>query len=172
MVQPLLFFYFSGVVIIAAALTVSLRNPIYCTIALLAVFLHVAGLFILLHAEFIAMIQIIVYAGAVLVLYLFVLMLLNLKNSERILHKKWSLALFFGGVILVQILLAVFRPEEFGQMVKSFPLTPFSQVSNIEALGVSLFNEYILQFEIVGILLLGAVVGALVLAKQIPSDVP
>ena len=168
MPQLLFFFYFGGMAIFSSILTVGLRSPIYCTIALLSTFLHVAGLFILLHAEFIAAIQIIIYAGAVLVLYLFVLMLLNLKTNETFVHKQVWVALFFGIVILGEILLALFRSQLFEEM-KTVP-SPLPSVGNTEAIGLSLFNQYVLQFEMVGIILLGGIIGALVLAKQPRPD--
>src|SRR3989441_12698600 len=80
---PIFFAYFALVSIVAGVLTVALRNPVHCGIALLALLGHMAGLFVLLHAEFLAVVQIIIYAGAILILYLFVLMLLNLKTEER-----------------------------------------------------------------------------------------
>ena len=91
MVQ-IFFAYFALVSIAAGILTVSLRSPVHCGIALLALLGHVAGLFVLLHAEFVAVVQIIIYAGAILILYLFVLMLLNLKTEERYFHRRhaWS----------------------------------------------------------------------------------
>lgn len=169
MTQSLFFFYFAGVTIISSILTIGLRSPVYCTLALLSTLLHVAGLFILLHAEFVAAIQIIVYAGAVLVLYLFVLMLLDLKTTENFLKHTW-VALFFGVVIFVQILLGLFKssimttqPREIAEAV-SVPA-----IGNTEAIGLSLFNEYLLPFEMVGVILLGAAVGAMVLAKKIPA---
>ncbi|MCI0529201.1 MAG: NADH-quinone oxidoreductase subunit J, partial [Nitrospira sp.] len=77
------FYYFSAVVIVSSLLTVTLRNPVHCGLALLAMLLHMAGFFVLLNAEFLAAVQVIVYAGAILVLYLFVVMLLNIKTDER-----------------------------------------------------------------------------------------
>lgn len=162
--------------IISSILTIGLRDPIYCTIALLSTFLHVAGLFILLHAEFIAAIQIIIYAGAVLVLYLFVLMLLNLKSHETFLHRKFWIALFFGLIVLGEISLAIFKSPIFGKIETAPPETApligkvdMVLVGNTEAIGLSLFNEYLLPFELVGIILLGGIIGALVLAKQTPA---
>ena len=76
------FLYFAAVIVTAASLVVVLRNPIYSVLSLLVMFFHVAGLYVTLHAEFLAAIQIIVYAGAILVLYLFVVMLLNVKRDE------------------------------------------------------------------------------------------
>src|SRR3990170_3540734 len=77
-----LFSYFAGAIVLTAILVVALRNPIYSALSLLVLFFHVAGIYVLLDAEFIAAIQIIVYAGAILVIYLFVVMLLNLKAEE------------------------------------------------------------------------------------------
>jgi NADH-quinone oxidoreductase subunit J len=167
MPQHLFFFYFAGMAIISSILTVGLRSPIYSTIALLSTFLHVAGLFILLHAEFIAAIQIIIYAGAVLVLYLFVLMLLDLKTDETFVHKQLWIALFFGTVILGEILLALFKSPLLEKM--EIPLSTRPSLGNTEAIGLSLFSDYLLPFEVVGIILLGGIIGAMVLAKQAPA---
>lgn len=167
MSQLLFFFYFGGMAIISSILTVGLRNPVYCTLALLGAFLHIAGLFVLLHAEFIAAIQIIIYAGAVLVLYLFVLMLLNLKSHEKFVHKQFWIALFFGSVILGEILIALFKSPIVGRESGIPEGAP--PLGNTEAIGLALFNDYLLPFELVGIILLGGIIGALVLAKQTPT---
>ena len=84
----LFFAYFAVVSIVAGILTVALKNPVQCGLALLALLLHVSGLFVMLNAEFLWAVQVIVYAGAILVLYLFVLMLLNLKTDDRYFHAK------------------------------------------------------------------------------------
>src|ERR1044071_7727689 len=83
------FAYFALMSMAAAVLTVALRNPVHCGLALLALLLHVSGLFVLLNAEFLWAVQIIVYAGAILVLYLFVLMLMNLKTDDRYFHSSY-----------------------------------------------------------------------------------
>ena len=106
---PVFFVYFSAASILAAILTVALRNPVHCGLALLALLLHVAGLFVLLNAEFLFAVQVIVYAGAILVLYLFVLMLLNLKSDERYLHTKYAVLLFAGVAICGELVLLVLR---------------------------------------------------------------
>jgi len=166
----LFFFYFSSATILSSVLTIGLKNPIHCTIALLSTLLHVAGLFILLHAEFIAAIQIIIYAGAILVLYLFVLMLLDLKQVETVVNRQFQAALFFGAVLLGEMLLALSQSPILGTGVARVPSVPTSQpYNNTQSLGVALFTDYLLQFEIVGVLLLGGIVGALVLAKQTPT---
>jgi NADH-quinone oxidoreductase subunit J len=164
MAQLLFFLYFAGMTLFSSVLTIGLRNPIYCTLALLSTFLHVAGLFVLLHAEFLAAIQIIIYAGAVLILYLFVLMLLDLKSSEGVLHRQAGIALFFGLVILAEILIALFKSPMLDK--SGGGTTALPAVGNTEAIGLSIFNEYLLPFELVGVILLGGIIGALVLAKQ------
>ncbi len=165
MVEISFFLYFAVLTILSSIMTIGFRSPIYCTLALLSTLLHVAGLFILLNAEFVAAIQMIVYAGAVLVLYLFVLMLLNLKTPEDFLHKQVWVALFFGVVILIEILIGLFKAPFFSKppVAKSEEL---AALGNTAEIGLSLFNKYLLPFEIVGMILLGAVIGALVLAKK------
>jgi NADH-quinone oxidoreductase subunit J len=98
-VATLFFSYFSGVIVLASILVVALRNPVHSALALLIMFFHVAGLYITLHAEFLAAVQIIVYAGAILVLYLFVVMLLNVKRDEHY-HAQYPLGAVLGVTIL------------------------------------------------------------------------
>lgn len=171
MAQLLFFLYFSGMTLFSSVLTIGLRNPIYCTLALLSTFLHVAGLFVLLHAEFLAAIQIIIYAGAVLILYLFVLMLLDLKSSEGVLHRQTWIALFFGLVILAEILIVLFKSPILEKSAAT-GAAAVPAIGNTEAIGLSLFNEYLLPFELVGIILLGGIIGALVLTKQPKPEAP
>ncbi len=160
-----LFFYFAFAVVVSSIFTIGLRSPVYCTLALLSTFLHVAGLFVLLHAEFIAAIQIIVYVGAVLVLYLFILMLLDLKSNEAFMHKQVWWAVFFGIVILVEILIGLSKSP----IMEKTPVVVAAEevIGNTQAIGLALFNKYLLPFEVVGLILLGAVIGAMVLAKKI-----
>src|SRR2546427_9210192 len=104
---PIFFAYFALVSIVAGVLTVALRNPVHCGIALLALLGHIAGLFVLLHAEFLAVVQIIIYAGAILILYLFVLMLLNLKTEERYFHNRHAWYMVGVGALTVELLLVL-----------------------------------------------------------------
>jgi NADH-quinone oxidoreductase subunit J len=142
----------------AAVLTVALRNPVHCGLALLALLLHVSGLFVLLNAEFLWAVQVVVYAGAILVLYLFVLMLLNLKTEERYFHSTY---LYFVVPTLLGSLyvLALLFKSPYGGAKAVL------QEGDTYAIGMKMFSEYLLQFEIVGIFLLGAIIGAIVLAK-------
>lgn len=163
--MALVFFaYFALVSIAAGVLTVSLRHPVHCAIALLTVLLHVSGLFIILNAEFLWAVQVIVYVGAILVLYLFVLMLLNLKTDERYFHPS---ALYFvvPGVLGAVYVLFLLLQSPFDGTKGTVPPSVVLQEGDTYAVGIKMFSDHILQFEIVGIFLLGAIIGAIVLAK-------
>ena len=158
------FAYLALVSIVSGVLTVALRNPVHCGLALLTLLLHVAGFFVLLNSEFLAMVQVIVYAGAILVLYLFVLMLLNLKTEERVFHQRTAVIVFVAagvaGVFLLMIMRSPFA-------VVSGNVTPevVDFVGHTKAIGITIFNDFLLQFEIIAVFLLGAIIGAIVLAK-------
>ncbi len=158
------FAYFALMSIAAAVLTVALKNPVHCGLALLALLLHVSGLFILLNAEFLWAVQVIVYAGAILVLYLFVLMLLNLKTEERYFHTSFIYLLIPAVLGSLYVLALLFR-SPFGGAKGDAPAEAVLQEGNTFAVGIKMFSDYLLQFEIVGVFLLGAIIGAIVLAK-------
>jgi NADH-quinone oxidoreductase subunit J len=160
----LLFGYFATVSIVAGVLTVSLRNAVHCSLALLTLLLHMAGLFVLLNSEFLAAVQIIVYAGAILILYLFVLMLLSLKTEEQHLHKKYAVMVFGGMFIFVEFLAFLLQSPFGGKRGDATPEI-IIQTNHSHAIGITMFSDYLLLFEIVGIFLLGAIIGAIVLAK-------
>lgn len=161
---PVFFAYFALVSIVAGVLTVALRNPVHCGIALLALLGHIAGLFVLLHAEFLAAVQIIIYAGAILILYLFVLMLLNLKTEERFLHRRYAWYVIGVGGVTVELLMVLMASSYVGVKGTASP-DAVVEVGNSTAIGILMFSDYLLPFEIVGVFLLGAIVGAIVLAK-------
>ena len=165
MLLAFFFYYLTAASLVSAVLTVGLRNPVHCGIALLSLLFHIAGFFVLLHAEFLAAIQIVIYAGAILVLYLFVLMLLNLKTEERILHRRYAVGLFIGLVIAAQAMVLLMRSPFAG---KPGDVTPekIDLMGHSHTIGIVLFNEYFLPFEIIGVFLLGAIIGAVVLAKD------
>jgi NADH-quinone oxidoreductase subunit J len=167
----LLFGYFATVSIVAGVFTIALKNPVHCGMSLLTLLLHVAGLFVLLNAEFLFAVQIIVYAGAILILYLFVLMLLNLKTEENFLHKKYPFVLFAGVAILGEILILIFQTPYGGKMGTA-TTEVILKTGPSHAIGLTMFSDYLLLFEIVGVFLLGAVIGAIVLAKTPSSPVP
>jgi NADH-quinone oxidoreductase subunit J len=158
------FTYFALASIAAGVLTVALKHPVHCGLALLTLLLHVSGLFILLNAEFLWAVQLIVYAGAILVLYLFVLMLLNLKTDDRYFHSTYLYFLPPAAIGSLYVLILLFR-SPFAGAKGDAPTVAVLQDGDTYAVGIKMFSDYLLQFEIVGVFLLGAVIGAIVLAK-------
>jgi NADH-quinone oxidoreductase subunit J len=137
---------------------------VHCGLALLALLLHVSGLFILLNAEFLWAVQVVVYAGAILVLYLFVLMLLNLKTDDRYFHSSYLYFLAPAAIGSLFVLALLLR-SPFGGVKGDAPTASVLQDGDTHAVGIKMFSDYLLQFEIVGVFLLGAIIGAIVLAK-------
>jgi NADH-quinone oxidoreductase subunit J len=163
--ESLFFFYFALVIGLASILVVALRNPIYSALALLIMFFHVAGLYVTLHAEFLAAVQIIVYAGAILVLYLFVVMLLNLKHDERY-HRQWPIAALVGGILVVEGTVLALLKVQAAPRTDSTETAAVEGLGNTEALGDVLYTSYLFPFEVASLILLVAMVGAIVLAKR------
>jgi NADH-quinone oxidoreductase subunit J len=161
---PLLFFYFAGVIVVTSFLVIGLKNPVYSAISLLVMFFHVAGLYVLLNAEFIAVVQIIVYAGAILVLYLFVVMLLNVKREERYQHQ-FLLGLFVGLLILTEVLLILMR-STFSPETGEYTVEKIKTLGSTQAVGQVLYTTYLFPFEVASFILLVAMIGAIVLAKK------
>ena len=161
---PVFFSYFALMSMAAAVLTVSMKNPVHCGLALLALLLHVSVLVILLNAEFLWAVQVVVYAGAILVLYLFVLMLLNLKTDERYFHNTY-LYFLVPTVLGSFYVLALLFKSPYGGAKGDAPTATVLEGGDTYAVGMKMFSDYLLQFEIVGIFLLGAIIGAIVLAK-------
>ncbi|UCF31071.1 MAG: NADH-quinone oxidoreductase subunit J [bacterium] len=163
--QSFLFYYFAIVIIATAALTVSRRNPIHSVMFLVPCFIHTAGLFLLLGAEFLAAIQVLVYTGAIMVLYLFVVFLLDLPSFriKKITHQQTPLAVLAGLVLVVQIIVLT--------VVAVFP-RPAAEVKapyflgNTEAVGASLYTTFLFPFELASLVLLVAIFGAVVLARR------
>jgi NADH-quinone oxidoreductase subunit J len=166
--EQLFFFYFALVIALASLLVVALRNPIYSALSLLIMFFHVAGLYVTLHAEFLAAVQIIVYAGAILVLYLFVVMLLNLKQDERY-HRQWPVAGVIGLTLVLEALMLTLLRGRGIAPPPSAAETTVTGPGNTEALGDVLYSTYLFPFEVASLILLVAMVGAIILAKR---DVP
>jgi NADH-quinone oxidoreductase subunit J len=165
MVEELFFGYFAGVIAVTAFLVVALKNPIYSALSLLVLFFHVAGLYVTLHAEFLAAVQIIVYAGAILVLYLFVVMLLNLKRDDQY-HNQWRLAAFVSIPLFIEflILLASAKAERPGIVPQEQPGA--AAADNTMAIGETLYSTYLFPFEVASLILLVAMIGAIILAKK------
>ena len=157
----LLFILFAGMAIGCALAVVAQRNPLYNAIALIGVFISLACLYVTLAAPFIAAVQVIVYAGAIMVLVVFVIMLLNVEHEER--RRNRLKFLVPAAVVLAAVLIA-----EVAFMLVSVTNPP-PAVSNIGltgSIGAQLFTRYLLPFEITSILLLMAIVGAMTLARR------
>lgn len=164
----LFFSYFAGIIVLTSILVVALRNPVYSALALLIMFFHVAGLYVTLHAEFLAAVQIIVYAGAILVLYLFVVMLLNVKRDERY-HLQYPLGALLGVTILTEVLLlAVHSSFSKETATAGLAVSDGTQAveGNTETIGEALYSTYLFPFEVASLILLVAMIGAIILAKR------
>jgi NADH-quinone oxidoreductase subunit J len=165
MIHQIIFFYFAAVILISAVLMITRRNPIHSVMFMLLLFFHIAGVFVLLNAEFLAAVQLIVYAGAILILYLFVVMLLNVADEKQAVraNKFWPWVAAFGVLIAGEILLLVSRgrfPHEAGQTMKA------AGGAGVQELGKLLYSSYLVPFEIASVILLVGLVGAVMLGKK------
>ncbi|HET7717109.1 MAG TPA: NADH-quinone oxidoreductase subunit J [Bauldia sp.] len=168
MIVTAIFFYlFSAVAIASAVMVIGARNPVHSVLFLILAFVNAAGLFVLLNAEFLAMILIVVYVGAVAVLFLFVVMMLDVDFVE--LRQGFLNYLPVGGligVVLLAELLIVLGGWAFAPEATAAPPAPVPDVSNTEALGQILYTRYIYFFQAAGMVLLVAMVGAIVLTLR------
>jgi len=157
----ILFYVFAALALLCGIMLLLSRNPVNSAMFLVLTIASLAGLFVLLEAFFLAAIQILVYAGAVMVLFLFVIMLLDLKVEER---RKIKLLALGGGAVSVGAIL-VFVVKSLGSAEVSATRAPDFHAGTIE-LGRLLFSQYLLPFEIVSVLLLVAMVGVILLSKK------
>jgi NADH-quinone oxidoreductase subunit J len=167
----ILFYLFGGLAVVASLLVIGQRNPMYSVLLLIASFGGLAGLYVLLDAPFVAVTQIIVYAGAIMVLFLFVVMLLNLPREEALLPG-------FGPTLSTRrfgVLLAVVMILEIGWALGRLGETPLVEtdavatLTSVRALGEVLYTRHAFAFEATSVLILVAMVGAVVLARREPS---
>ena len=168
MLSSLLFILFAGAAIGCAIAMVAQRNPLYSAISLIGVLMSLACLYVMLAAPFIAAVQVIVYAGAIMVLVVFVIMLLNVEDEEPRRNRLAFLVPTAVGLAAILIAETAFILYS----VQASPYTPRENVSNVgltASLGTGLFTEYLLPFEVTSILLLMAIVGAMSLARR--SDI-
>ena len=166
------FYYMAAASIASALLAVTRKNPVHSMLWVLALFLHVAGIFLLLGAEFLAAVQVIVYAGAILVFYLFVLMLLDLPGEQARprFAAHWPLAAAGGLGIVAIIWLAQFATHDStrnGIAPAALPsATEGPLLGSLAEVGRALFGPFALPFEMASLVLLAAIVGAVVLARR------
>jgi NADH-quinone oxidoreductase subunit J len=169
MIVAALFFYlFAGLCVASAVMVIAAKNPVHSVLYLILAFVNAAGLFVLMGAEFLAMILIVVYVGAVAVLFLFVVMMLDVDFAEL---KQGALqylpiGMLIGGIFLAELLLVV-GAWVIGPGVPQAITAPISPtMSNTEAIGLVLYTQYVYFFQAAGMILLVAMVGAIVLTLQ------
>ena len=163
MIETLFFYVFAGVTCLAGLMVISSRNPVHSVLFLILAFFNSAGLFVLLGAEFLAMLLVVVYVGAVAVLFLFVVMMLDINFAELRdgFQRYMPLGLGVGGILLAEILFVFFNREEMPEN-----LNLVSEVSNTRALGRVLYTDYIYLFQVAGLILLVAMIGAITLTLR------
>ena len=164
--ETILFYVLSAAAIASALLVVTRRSPVISALYLIVNFFCLAGLYLTLHAQFIAVIQIIVYAGAIMVLFVFVIMLLNLgdepKLSDRMSYKK-VVAVVLAAGLLTELIYVI---ETSWVILPATTINDATDIGTVEYIGGQLFTGYLFPFEVTSILLLVAIVGAIVLAKR------
>jgi NADH-quinone oxidoreductase subunit J len=173
MPDTILFYLLAGVAIIASALVIGQRNPMYSIMLLIASFGALSGLYITLDAPFVAMAQIIVYAGAIMVLFLFVVMLLNAPQEDA---AEWDrthplrrsgigrFGALLAGLLIVELVWALVRINDSGTAVAA--RGDVAAISSVRSVGRVLFTDYVFAFEATSILILVAMVGAVMLAAR------
>jgi len=163
--ESLFFYILAGIILGGAVLTITRRNAVHSAIWLIVTLIGVAGLYLHLHAEFLAAVQVLLYIGGIMVLFLFVIMLVNLDEAakQRQFNRQWSIALIAALVMLAELGLFVWRGADtfqFGQ-ASGGSLAP-----NTELIALALYRDYMLPFEIASLLLLVAILGAVIMAKK------
>jgi NADH-quinone oxidoreductase subunit J len=171
-VGAFIFYLFAVPTIAGGLMTVLSRNPVHSVLWLILAFLSAAGLFVLLGAEFVAMLLIIVYVGAVAVLFLFVVMMLDVDFAElkAEMARYMPLALLIGVIMLMQLALAL-GVWGFDAAAGQRVINPVGEAENTRALGLILYDRYFLIFQLAGLVLLVAMIGAIVLTLRHRADV-
>jgi NADH-quinone oxidoreductase subunit J len=167
--EALFFYLFGGLALISAILVVFQKKPVHNAMALIFTLFCMAGLYLLLGAEFIAVIQVLVYAGAIMVLFLFVIMLLNLEEEEAIegggnRFRKWLGG--FLAVVVFLLLAPVWAVKVLPAFKGTFPPEKVQELGNTVWVARLLFTDYLLPFEVASVLLLAAIVGAVFFAMK------
>ena len=163
MIEALFFYMIAGVMLAAGTMVVISRNPVYSVLFLILAFFNAAGLFVLIGAEFIAMLLVVVYVGAVAVLFLFVVMMLDINFAEMRagFQKYLPLGLAVGGILVFELVAAVY-----GDAFDGVTLPAATDISNTRALGNVLYTKYIYLFQVAGLILLVAMIGAISLTMR------
>jgi NADH-quinone oxidoreductase subunit J len=168
MIAALFFYLFAGVCVASAFMVIAARNPVHSVLYLILAFVNASGLFVMMGAEFLAMILIVVYVGAVAVLFLFVVMMLDVDFSElkQGVLQFLPIGMLIGGIFLAELLLVV-GAWAIGPGIPQAITAPIpTNVTNTEAIGLVLYTRYVYFFQAAGMILLVAMVGAIVLTLQ------
>jgi NADH-quinone oxidoreductase subunit J len=166
--ELILFYTFAAIALISAILVITQKNVVHSAAFLGATLFAVAGIFLTLHAEFLAGVQVIVYVGGILVLFVFVIMLIALERTmhERQYNRQWTIALITSGILIVEIVYGLTKGSETLGLPAAATSPPPGTPGNSELVAAALYKNYLLPFEIASVLLLVAIVGAVVLAKR------
>lgn len=161
--SQIIFFILAAISILSALFVVFTKNPIYSVISLIVCFFSIAGHYIMLNAQFLAIVHIIVYAGAIMVLMLFTVMLLNLNKATEP-HKPliYKIAAMVSGGLMLLVLLASMRSAQLG----AYSMPAYSESGFVQNVGMVLFTDFLLPFEMTSVLFIAAMIGAVVLAKK------
>ena len=167
--EAIAFYVLSALILGFAVLVVSTRNTVHAVLFLVLNFLAVAALYVLLTAQFLAVIQVLVYAGGIVVLYLFVVMLVNLKRPPEVhsapQRRPW-LGFGLSAVVLLQLAAILVYGGFGGSVDTTAAQTSELALNNVEQIGMLLYTDYLIPFEVASMLLLVAMVGAIILAKR------
>jgi NADH-quinone oxidoreductase subunit J len=161
---PFFFYLLAGIMIIGGIAVITRKNAVHSALALIATLLAQAGLYLMLYAPFVAGVQIILYAGGIMVLFLFVIMLINLERTmkERQFNKQWLVGIA-AAAALGALFIGVYTK---GKSLFPIGRIPVSETGNTQAIGNMLYGQYMFPFEIASLLLLVAIIGAVVMAKK------
>ena len=158
------FYLLSGLTLLSGVFVITRKNPVHSALALIFGLLAQAGLYLMLYAPFVAGVQIILYAGGIMVLFLFVIMLVNIERSQREeqFNKQWLVGLL-AAIALGGLFVMVYVK---GKALFPYPIAQPLENSNTQQIGVMLYGQYMFAFEIASLLLLVAIIGAVVMAKK------
>ncbi len=170
LVQAFAFYLFAGILVLSALMVITARNPVHSVLFLILAFFNAAGLFVMLGAEFLAMILVIVYVGAVAVLFLFVVMMLDINFADlRRGAMHYVTAGFLTGAVLMFEFFTLYSTWQFPiDIAKNLdqPIPAQETAQNTQALGLVLYTDYVLPFQIAGLILFVAMIGAIVLTHR------
>ncbi len=174
-IPTLLFYVFASMLLVSGVVVITARNAVHSVLFLILAFFNAAGLFVMLGADYLAMLLIIVYVGAVAVLFLFVVMMLNINVSERrsYIKKHLPVGLLVGGVFLAELVFVLHQWQATDIVLnnRAFPVANGDSVGSAQGLGELLYTHYAFPFQLAGLILLVAMIGAIVLTQRRRSGV-